>query len=484
MVRSRWATTAKDRALIAKEDEATIVRQIYDLYLEHGTVRQVKAEADKLGLRSKQWTTKAGRELGGLPYTRGHLYRILTNPIYVGMVHQKGTTYDGQHDGIVDPAIWQQVQNRLRIGEQRQAEDANANQDVVERSGTDGVAGSPDDRALESNSSDCNEDVAAHEHHVGIMGDEQSLPDVGSEAGPTTDQQYLVPSPARPKRSYRTASSPLVGKVFDETADRLTPSHANKKGRRYRYYISNRLIVRSGESERNEGREEEIGGEVDKPIGGWRLPAATLEQAIADAIQSWLADPILPSRLMIDASADEQVALRNGIERLVRKLGSQNDPIVMFAPAINRVDLQPGYLSVTLGPKAMADLLHISASDRIDLDAMTISTTFDQRRRGVETRMVLGHTEPQIDTMLINNLAQARSWYAQLKTGSSLATIAQQDTTTVALITRILPLAFLSPSIVEAICSGQQPPELTSRKLRDITIPAGWNEQTKLFEIA
>ena len=85
--------------------------------------------------------------------------------------------------------------------------------------------------------------------------------------------------------------------------------------------------------------------------------------------------------------------------------------------------------------------------------------------------------------MLIANLAQARSWYAQLKTGSSLATIAQHDNTTVALITRILPLAFLSPSIVETICTGQQPPELTSRKLRDITIPTDWNEQEKLFEL-
>ncbi len=186
---------------------------------------------------------------------------------------------------------------------------------------------------------------------------------------------------------------------------------------------------------------------------------------------------------MIDASADEQVALRHGIERLVRKLGSQNDPIVLLSSAINRVDLKAGHLMVKLDPKATADLLHISASDRIDPDALTIVAPFDQRRRGVETRMVLGHTEPQIDTMLTANLAQARSWYAQLKTGSSLATIAQQDNTTAALITRILPLAFLSPTIVEAICTGQQPPELTSRKLRNITIPTHWNEQARLFEI-
>ena len=115
----------KDKKLIAREDEAAIVRQIYDLYLEHGTVRATKAEADRLGMRSRFWISKTGRERGGLHYTRGHLYRILTNPIYVGMVHHKGATYDGQHDGIVDPDIWQRVQNQLTIGETRQAAETN-----------------------------------------------------------------------------------------------------------------------------------------------------------------------------------------------------------------------------------------------------------------------------------------------------------------------------------------------------------------------
>lgn len=108
---------------------------------------------------------------------------------------------------------------------------------------------------------------------------------------------------------------------------------------------------------------------------------------------------------------------------------------------------------------------------------------FDQRKRGVETKLLLGQSAVQIDTMLIRNLAQARSWYAELKTGSSLASIAKANSTSVSLITRILPLAFLSPSVVEPICTGQQPPEMTSRKLREIDIPNNWNEQLKLFDI-
>ena len=41
-------------------------------------------------------------------------------------------------------------------------------------------------------------------------------------------------------------ASPFAGKLFDETGDRLTPSHANKKGVRHRYYVSHRLVRQSG----------------------------------------------------------------------------------------------------------------------------------------------------------------------------------------------------------------------------------------------
>ncbi len=187
---------------------------------------------------------------------------------------------------------------------------------------------------------------------------------------------------------------------------------------------------------------------------------------------------------MINASADEQAAVRNRIERLNRKLAAQDDPIIMLAPTIDHIELKPGHLNITMDTKALVGLIGIRNIDRIDIEAMTISVPFEQRRRGVETRMVLGHREQQVDAVLVSNLAQARSWYAQLKSSATLATLVKQSNTTVALITRILPMAFLSPAVVEAICTGQQPPELTSRKLRDITIPADWSEQAKLFELA
>lgn len=107
----------KDRALIAWEDEASVVRQIYALYLETGTVRATKSAIDRLGYVSRRWITLSGQERGGLPFTRGHLYRIPTNPIYVGRIQHKGSVFYGQHEGIVDPDVWQHVQDQLQSGE-------------------------------------------------------------------------------------------------------------------------------------------------------------------------------------------------------------------------------------------------------------------------------------------------------------------------------------------------------------------------------
>lgn len=70
----------KDRSLQVNPAEAKTVRIVFRLYLELGNVRLVQAELERLGLRTKQYVTDAGRKLGGLPFRRGHIYWILSNP--------------------------------------------------------------------------------------------------------------------------------------------------------------------------------------------------------------------------------------------------------------------------------------------------------------------------------------------------------------------------------------------------------------------
>ena len=73
---------ARERTLVINSAEAETVRCIFTLYRELGCVRRVKGEADRLALSTKRSTTAGGIERGGRPFSRGHIYRLLSNPIY------------------------------------------------------------------------------------------------------------------------------------------------------------------------------------------------------------------------------------------------------------------------------------------------------------------------------------------------------------------------------------------------------------------
>jgi hypothetical protein len=53
--------------------------------------------------------------MGGGLISRGHLYKILSNPIYVGRLSHKGMVYDGQHAAIIDAEMWDRVQRHLQV---------------------------------------------------------------------------------------------------------------------------------------------------------------------------------------------------------------------------------------------------------------------------------------------------------------------------------------------------------------------------------
>ena len=104
---------ADGRTLQVNEAEAQTIRRLFGLYLELGNVPQVVEQAKSEGLRTKCYQAKTGRMLGGRPFTRGPVYRILNNPIYVGRIPHKDACYPGQHKAIIDQSVWEQVQKQL-----------------------------------------------------------------------------------------------------------------------------------------------------------------------------------------------------------------------------------------------------------------------------------------------------------------------------------------------------------------------------------
>ena len=104
----------ENRALHIVDDHAAIVCSLFRRYLEAGSVVCLKQSLDAESLRIPIRIDGAGRSTGGGQFSRGHIYKLLSNPIYVGCIAHKGQVHEGQHPPIVDQDLWDRVQQSLR----------------------------------------------------------------------------------------------------------------------------------------------------------------------------------------------------------------------------------------------------------------------------------------------------------------------------------------------------------------------------------
>jgi site-specific DNA recombinase len=184
-------------------------------------------------------------------------------------------------------------------------------------------------------------------------------------------------------RSRATAAQPslLAGKLFHAAGERLAPSHANKKGRRYRYYISQQLIQ---------------GGEAAQ--GRMRLPAAEVESAVARAVKEAMLDG---PRLLATIGAEtlKPTAIKQCLARakaLAGTLGkSGKEGRAQWLSLIERVVVAESELSISLSAAGLADVLAVDGPDSntADLDR-TITVPIELKRRGVVTKLIVGGSNP------------------------------------------------------------------------------------------
>ena len=391
-----------DRKLVITKAEATTARKLFNLYIELGTVRKLKEEADRLGITTKHRVQKNGKKTGGKPFSRGNLYQFLSNPLYIGKVPHKGETYPGQHKAIIDQATWDTVQRIL--------------------------AGNAVDRSCPTNT------------RAGFL---------------------------------------LTGLVFDETGEPLCQSQADKKGKRYRYYVSKRLMH-----------------DAHKSLDGWRLPARSLEATVITPIQDLLQDQV---RLM------DLLHLEHHSPSVLKLLKTQSDTITiqltegepgaqreLLQAIIQRAALSSKSIIIALDRKGLAEILKVG--DIVTIQGQdgtaTITVPITLQRRGVETKLMItgsGKKQRQPDPRLCHLIAQARFWFEQLASGeaASVRAIAQRENIYETEVSRVLRLAFLAPRIIEAILDGRQAEDLTVKGLKRLgSLPHNWEAQQDLLRIS
>jgi len=111
----------EQRKLVPNPNEAQLVSRIFHLYLELGCVSRVKERLDREGVRSKLWISRAGTKYGGNRFSRGALYDLLRNRLYIGETRHRKIWYPGQHLAIIPQDLWDRVQDRLSTNSQARA---------------------------------------------------------------------------------------------------------------------------------------------------------------------------------------------------------------------------------------------------------------------------------------------------------------------------------------------------------------------------
>jgi site-specific DNA recombinase len=284
-------------------------------------------------------------------------------------------------------------------------------------------------------------------------------------------QEMLSKKAAHPRgRTVRRSAGLLMGKLFDESGEPLYSSWAKKGQRRYRYFVSKRLVR-----------------ETAKPDDrGWRLPAERTERAVMVGIRQILSDRgALASTLKACGFAAAE--LKQAVEAIDSKVDSsqQVETTEGTSPLIERVELRREGMQLTINLRALLRTDRFPAGGR-NL-RMTRLVPLQMRRRGIETRLVIPGEEvavPRTDPALLRALARGYQWFAELATGTAVSTkrIAAQEGVSESYVRHLVPLALLAPSIVESICAGRQGVCLSAERLKtQAGVPIEWDAQQRLL---
>ena len=98
------------RQLVINDAEAKIVRGIWQRFVELRSTTELARELNQRGVTTKAWTTQDGTFRPGRPITKQNLYKMLRNPLYIGVIRHKGKDHPGEHAPILDQALWDQAQ--------------------------------------------------------------------------------------------------------------------------------------------------------------------------------------------------------------------------------------------------------------------------------------------------------------------------------------------------------------------------------------
>jgi len=103
----------ENHKLVINQQEAKLVRKIYNLYLESNSILNTTLLLNEQGYTRKKYISQSGRPVGGGKFDKNTVHRLLMNSIFIGKVKYNGVLYNGEHEAIITPALFEKYNTSL-----------------------------------------------------------------------------------------------------------------------------------------------------------------------------------------------------------------------------------------------------------------------------------------------------------------------------------------------------------------------------------
>ncbi|MEQ1899537.1 MAG: recombinase family protein [Devosia sp.] len=408
----------KHRQLIINEAEAKAVRRIFELYLDEGNVPALLERLVRERIRTPTRILAKGTQTGCRWFTRGHVYKLLSNPLCIGRIARKDMSHSGQHQAIVDLKVWDAVQARL----------------------ADNTQGERTRRRRA----------------------EKQMPLLVDRLFTESGNRMVPVHAAKNGRRY----SYFVEQINERGPEATTTDW--------------RAVTGQGDRALLDGKSLPASFNRDNWQSALRLPAAEIDSVVVEAVSAMLEDRKAVLDQLGGVSAHETADCLNNAVRLSEQLRDKPDEEAVRS-LVARAVVSPREVRIPIEWTALRRLVGATGRAN-ELGApgdLTVPVTF--RRRGKQLKLSINGSEvgvkPNVDKTLLTAAARAFDWFDRLATeeAASSAELAAEDGFDAAYVGQVLKLAFLSPIEMQQIVEGRHPIGVTADELTwSHEVPLQW----------
>jgi hypothetical protein len=264
----------------------------------------------------------------------------------------------------------------------------------------------------------------------------------------------------------------LTGLIFDGNGRAMTPSHATKPGKRYRYYVTRPDLI--------EG------------VAAWRVSAADVEKLICDRLADFLVDQhqlcVFADGMPVDSI--QRLLARADLMAATIRSGSSFDRKDGIARIVERVNLNEMGIDIIIAPKMLAQALEVTRPDTVEnLEPIILSLPTVRVRRGHQLRLVIP-APPSLAVEPVRRDAKLVALIADAMAARKLV-LANPDKSLNALaaahgrcrtrLRKLVALSCLAPDIATAIIEGRLPTGFTAKTIVDVDLPTDWIAQRQML---